>query len=366
MIINKLMLNNFRSYDKLEIEFSKNINIIIGNNGAGKTNIIESIYLLGITKSFLTNNEDEIINFNSDYLFLRGNFIINSKSKILEIGYSNKVKRLKINNTIIKRQRDYISKLNIVLFSSMDLNIIKGQPSDKRKFLNIDLSQINNKYLDLVNIYNKVLKQRNSYLKTLKKEVDVDYIYYEIITNELINISKEIVSYRLDFLNEINKKISDIYNNISLKNNKLELIYQPSISYETTNEEIIKEYKRNIKNEIKYKTTNYGIHRDSFIFNIDKKDISLFASSGQQRLAIIALKLVEVEIFKNKTKENPIILLDDVFSELDENKQNLLINGLNSNIQVILTTTDINNVNNKLRSRAKVFTIENSKLEKGE
>lgn len=366
MIINKLLLNNFRSYEKLEMNFNKSINIIIGKNGAGKTNIIESIYLLGITKSFLTNNEDELIKFSSDYFFLRGNFTISNRNKILEIGYKDNQKKLKVNNTLIKKQRDYISKLNIVLFSSSDLNIIKGQPSDKRKFLNIELSQLNNEYLDLVNVYNKILKQRNSYLKTLKNETMVDYIYYEIITNQLIDISKKIVNYRIEFLKEINIKLSDVYNKISLKNNKLELIYQPSISYFATNDQILEEYKRNINNEIKYKTTNYGVHRDSFLFNIDDVNISLFASSGQQRLAIVALKLVEVEIFKNRIKDNPIILLDDVFSELDEEKQNLLISGLNNNIQVILTTTDINNVNNKLRKKAQIFTIENSKLDEGE
>ena len=362
MIINKLVLNNFRSYSNLNISFDKNINIIIGKNGSGKTNIIESIYLLGISKSFLTNNEDELINFNSDYFFTRGMFIINEKNKVLEVSYKDNKKRLKINNTVVKKKSSYLSKLNVILFSSIDLNIIKGQPNDKRRFLNIELSQISNKYLNLVNIYNKILKQRNEYIKTIKNEKDIDYIYYEIITNELINISKEIIYFRLEFIDNINKNLSKIYNKISLKNNKLEIKYISTLSYLESNELILIEYKKNIKNEIKYKTTNIGVHRDSFIINMDNKDINLYASSGQQRLVIIALKLVEIDIFKKKTNEYPIVLLDDVFSELDEIKQNLLIENLNYNIQVIMTTTDINNINQKLRKKSKVYIIENSQI----
>lgn len=362
MVIKKLILNNFRSYKKFEINFTKNINIIIGENGAGKTNILESVYMLGISKSFLTNNDDELIYFGSDYYFIKGSFYLHNKNKLLQISYQNKNKNLKINNNIIKKKSEYLSKLNIVLFSSIDLNIIKGQPNDKRKFLNVEISQISNEYLNCVNIYNKILKQRNEYIKSIYKESDLDLIYYEIITNELINISKKIIEHRINFIKQINSIITNIYNNISQKNNKLELIYVPTLNYHNTNELILQEYKKNIKNELKYKTTNLGVHRDSFKICLDNNDANLYASSGQQRLCIIALKLAEVEIFKNVTKDFPIVILDDIFSELDEAKQNMLISNLNSNIQVILTTTDINDMNSKLRKKAKIFTIRNSEI----
>lgn len=369
MKIKKIQLINFRNFKKEKITFSKNNNIIIGDNAQGKTNIIESIYFLAITKSYRTL-ENNLINNKSDFCKVKGELIDGKISKELSIEIVNNIKTTKINNNDIKKMSDYISNLNVILVSPEDINILQGTPAERRNFLNIELSQLYKKYIKNYNEFNKILKIRNNYLKTLQNGKKLDKLFYDSILENLIDREIHIYLERKKFIDLINENISSIYYQIT-GNENLFIKYEPNIDIEDYNHDDIRKilnekYQKNIRKEIEYGSTLYGPHRDDFKFLLNGEDIKLYGSQGQQKTAIIALKLSEIEIFRNVTEKNPIILLDDIFSELDLKTRNKLIKFFPEDIQIIVTTTDLKGINRKFIENAKIFKVTEGKItEKG-
>jgi DNA replication and repair protein RecF len=365
MKITKLILKNFRNYNSLELNLNDKINIFIGNNAQGKTNILESIYILAITKSHRGFIDDNLIKKGEEFFKITGTIIEDNLDKKMEILLTKKEKKVKINNNEIKKLSDYISNLNIIIFCPDDLDIIKGSPIVRRNFLNIEISQMSNKYIKILNEYNKLLKNRNEYLKIMAINNISDKRYFNVITEKLIDIAIEIYLYRKNFIEKINNNIQNIYSDITLTKNlniKYNSFIDENIEINLLKETLIKKYNDNLKKEMDLGNTLIGPHKDDFIFFIGEEELKKYGSQGQQRAAVLSLKLSEIEIFKEMKSNYPILLLDDIFSELDEIKKNNLIKYINSDFQTIITTTDINDIDDKLIEQAKLYLVDNGKV----
>ena len=360
MQILDLKLTNFRNYEKLYLEFINGNNLIIGNNGMGKTNLVEAIYVLGFTKSFRGSTEQIIINRNQKSTKIEGN-ILSSEKNNYQFNLSNLGKKVKINNNNQEKLSDYISNINIILFTPDDLKIIKNSPSIRRKLLNVEISQLNNNYLKLLNNYNKVLKQRNSYLKTLYFNSFSSKDYLDILTEKLVDYGIKINELRKKFIDDINKHLNKIFKCIT-DSEKLEVIYESSLN-NLTKEEILKKYSTYYEKDLNTGITQFGIHHDDFSFLFNEENLKDFGSEGQQKNAILSFKLAELEIFKEIKGEYPILILDDLNSSLDDEKINNIIKLLNKDIQIFITTTSIDKISKKLLKNSKIFNIENGKVE---
>lgn len=370
MILRKLKLINFRNYKSFNINFQKNINIIVGDNAQGKTNILESIYTLALTKSYRTTNDSNLIRIEQEKFIITGETKDEKVFKKLSLELYKGTKTAKINDNIINKISDYVGNLYVILSSPDDLQMIKGAPSERRNFLNIEISQLSSNYIKKYNEFNKILKMRNDYLKLLFTNSLGDYNYLEILTNNLIEREVDIYIERKNFIDKINENLTRIYKDITnIKD--LKIIYQPNIELNNFDPEQIKrvlkdKYKRNQQREITMGMTLYGPHRDDFTFTIDNNDIKIFGSQGQQKLAFIALKFSEIPIFEEKTGTKPIILLDDIFSELDKNKKNKLIQYINNDYQVIITSNDTKDISKKILKDSNIYKIKDGKIiEKG-
>lgn len=370
MILRKIKLVNFRNYKTFNINFQKNINIIIGDNAQGKTNILESIYTLALTKSYRTTNDSNLIRLNQEKFIITGEIKDDKvfKKLSLELYKNNKVAR--INDNVINKISDYIGNLYVILSSPDDLQMIKGSPSERRNFLNIEISQLSSNYIKKYNEFNKILKMRNDYLKLLYTNSLGDYNYLEILTNNLIDREVDIYIERYNFINKINENITEIYKNITnIKD--LKIVYETNVEFSNFDPVEIKrilkdKYKKNQQREISMGMTIYGPHRDDFTFTIENNDIKIFGSQGQQKLAFIALKFSEIPIFEDKTGTKPIILLDDIFSELDKTKKNKLIQYINDDYQVIITSNDTKDISKKILNDANIYKVKDGKIiEKG-
>ena len=366
MYIKKIKLHNFRNYNSLNITLTKGINIIYGENAQGKTNLLESIYVLGFTKSHRNFIDNNLINNNSEYLTIEG--IVNDKTdNKLNIYIDSNSKILKCNNKIIKKISDYISILNIIIFYPDDLEMLKGSPILRRKYINLELSQLYSNYYVLINEYNKILKIRNEYLKKLNKKQVIDKKYIEIITGYLIDKSISIYKMRNKYITKINEYCSKIFNDI-MGIEGFNIVYKPNININLEDNKIkeylIQEYNKKINYDIKNCVTSIGPHKDDIEFYINDKNLKYYGSQGQQRVAVLALKLSEIEIFKKYKQSTPILLLDDIFSELDDKKKNNLLKYISKNIQTIITTTDLKNLDNKLIKKSKLFNIKAGEIKK--
>ena len=362
MYLKKLKLHNFRNYKNVSISLTKGINIIYGSNAQGKTNLLESIYVLGFTKSHRSFIDNSLIKNDEEYLTIEG--IINNKlDDKLNIYIDKKNKVLKYNGNLIKKVSDYISLLNIIIFEPDDLDLIKGSPQIRRKYLNLELSQLYNNYFILLNEYNKILKLRNDYLKKFNRNISVDINYLNILTNYLIDKSISIYKLRYKYIKKVNEYCEKIYKDI-MDISGFKIVYKTSIDINDNNlkEKLIKEYKKRLDYDIKLCSTSFGPHKDDIEFYINNQNLKYYGSQGQQRVAVLAFKLSEIEILKKYKGTTPILLLDDIFSELDDLKKNNLLKYISKNIQTIITTTDLNNLDKKLIKKSKLFNINNGKV----
>ena len=325
----------------------------------GKTNLVEAIYVLALTKSFRGTLDKVLIKNGKESKKIEAsikNNIINNYQLMI----SNDGKKVKINNNNISKLSDYISKISVILFNPDDLRFIKDTPSIRRKNLNVDISQLNNIYLKLLNNYNKLLKQRNLYLKSMNINSNTDSDYLDVITDKLIEIGIKIYQYRKEFIDELNMKIRDIYKKITGEDG---LIIKYISNFDSEKEKIISNYKKSLQRDIILGKTQIGVHHDDIIFIKNDNSLKDYGSEGQQKNAIISYKLAEIELFKAKNGEYPILILDDLFSELDNEKINNILNLLGEDIQTFITTTDISKVDKRILEMSKKICIQDGKLE---
>lgn len=361
MFLHNIFVSNFRNYETYNITLNKGINIFYGNNAQGKTNFLESIYVLALTKSHRSFIDNNLIQNGKTSSKIKGKIEINNIPSELEILISPKGKKLKIDNNEIKRISDYISKINIIIFYPEDLDLVKGAPADRRRYINLELSQLYSGYLNVLSDYNRLLKMRNDYLKKNMSTQNPDEKYFDALTTYLIEKAVTIYRMRQKFINKLNINSATVYKNIT-GHEGFRIEYKHHLELESfTKEEITikleEKYKHLFLAEKKLGTTLAGPHRDDFEFYLNDLNIKNFGSQGQQRVAVLSLKLGEIDIFKTYKGTNPILLLDDVFSELDDLKKNNLLMYISGDIQTIITTTDLKNLDKKFIESAQLFEV---------
>lgn len=336
--LSKISLKGFRCYKSASFSFSnKNKTIFVGKNASGKTSVVEAIYYLAFAKSFRTSKDDEIINSTDlDHVFyIKGEF---SDDTVVEIGANGKNKVIKRNNNKVKALSELVGKFMVALFCPDDLLLVKGDPKNRRKFIDSSLCQCDKEYLKALQQAKKALKERNEYLKLIDgNENKLDNNYLDAITKAYIENSCVVVKKRAKFIEDINSIAKSIVGEISEQNDTVFIKYNPDVNVDN----FWITYKNKKMVDLFAKTTTWGINRDDFDININEKDASSCASQGQVRTVCLALKLAVVEYYK-KVTNNIIVILDDVFSELDENRQNKILECISDNYQVFITTTNIN------------------------
>ena len=363
MILTNLQLKNFRNYDNLNLTFNKKINIFIGNNAQGKTNILESIYVLSLTKSHRTNKDLYLIKKDSLFTKVIGTINDNDKNTKYEVLINENGKRVSINDKPLKKVSEYLSKINAIMFCPDDLEIIKGSPQERRSFFNISISGFNNDYVRYLNEYNKILRTRNEYLKNYEI---INKEYLDVLTNKLIDLNIYIYNERKKYVETINKYLSNIYKDITGKTN-IVLKYDSFIEDEDNlRNQLEDKFNMVYNNELFQKVTLLGIHKDDFSIFIDDVKINNYGSQGQHRIAILCLKLSEIKIYEEEYNKKPILLLDDIFSELDTTKKSNIIKFIKNDLQVFITSTDLNNIDKKILKEADVYKIDNGKVVEGE
>ncbi len=357
MIIKSLELADFRNYESLHIEFSEGTNILYGDNAQGKTNILEAIYLSAITKSHKGSKDKDIVNFDKEEAHIRTYLEKDGIETRVDMHLrKNKSKGIAIDGQKIKKAAELIGLLNVVFFSPEDLSIIKNGPAERRRFVDMELCQLDQFYLYNLNHYNKIVNQRNKLLKDMYFNPSLRDTL-NIWDSQLISFGSKIIERRKLFVEQLNEIIFEIHRKLSGGKEDLVIQYEPDVMIE----DYEKYLNMNQEKDIKLKQTTTGPHRDDFCFTVGNIDIRKFGSQGQQRTAALSLKLSEIELVKKITKENPVLLLDDVLSELDSNRQNYLLSTI-GDIQTIITCTGLDEFVNNRFEIDKVFHIENGRI----
>ena len=349
MIIKSIELENFRNYDSLSINFDDYTTILYGDNAQGKTNILEAAYLSGTTKSHKGSRDKEIIKFDKDESHIKTIVLKNQREYQIDIHLrKNKSKGIAINRVPIKRAADLFGLINIIFFSPEDLNIIKNGPSERRKFMDAELCQIDKIYLSDLSNYNKALNQRNALLKEMIYKPELKETL-PIWDEQLINYGKNIIARRQQFINDINIIVKDIHSKITSGKEKIDVSYDPNIEDIFFLDELVK----NKEKDMRFCQTSVGPHRDDIKITVDGIDIRRFGSQGQQRTCALSLKLSEIKLVENTINDKPILLLDDVLSELDKNRQSDLLDNL-LDTQTIISCTGIDEF---VKNRFKLNTV---------
>lgn len=367
MFVKQLKLKNFRNYETLNINLHKSLNIIIGDNAQGKTNILESIFFGCFGKSFRTNNDKELILM--DKVFNYSKLIVQKKHVELNIEYrihEKLNKEIKINNNSMKRLSDILGNIYVVLFSPEDLSLVKGSPSIRRNFINRELSNLNRKYYKVLVDYNKVKSQRNKLLKNYNSSQKT---ILEVYDEQLIEKGSSVFFMRRNFLEKLNQISKEIHKVLTDANETLEIEYLPNINirsdfnYDTIKERFKNHLLSRRQREMKLGYTCVGPHKDDFKLLINDKDVHKYGSQGQQRTTALSLKMSEIKLIENLTGELPILLLDDVFSELDYKRQSRLLK-IFENTQTIITSTNFDKILKEQINSYKLIKIEQGKVVK--
>ncbi len=352
MIIESIELINYRNYNELHMDFSQGTNILYGDNAQGKTNILEAIYVCATTKSHRGSKDREIIQFDRDESHIKLN--LRKKDVPFRIDMhlkKNKAKGVAVNGVPIRKASELFGIVNVVFFSPEDLNLIKNGPAERRRFVDLELCQLNKLYVHSLVQYNKVVVQRNKLLKELFFRPDYEGTL-DIWDMQLVQYGKEVIKYREEFVNQLNELIQPIHYQLSGEKENLNISYEPNVK--------AADFEKNLRNsrpqDLKNKSTLTGPHRDDISFFINDIDIRKFGSQGQQRTAALSLKLAEIELVKKIVHDYPILLLDDVLSELDSSRQQHLLAVIN-HIQTMITCTGLEDfVNNRFKID-KVFKV---------
>ena len=347
-----MKLKNFRNYELLNLEFDEATNIFYGDNAQGKTNILEALYLCGTTKSHRGTKDRDMIQFGMDESHLE--IIVDKNGLDYQIDMhlkKNSAKGIAINKIPIRKASELFGIVNIVFFSPEDLNIIKNGPAERRRFIDLELSQLDKVYLNNLSNYNKIINQRNHLLK------EMDYnnkaaATLEIWEMQLVDYGNKIIQRRKQFIEQVNEIVSSIHTKLTGGRENLQLVYEPSNGNMSLEEALLKNRER----DMKIKSTSVGPHRDDICFMADDLDIRKFGSQGQQRTAALSLKLSEIELVKKVIHNKPILLLDDVLSELDKHRQNYLLDSIDD-IQTLITCTGVDEFVNHRFSINKIFHV---------
>ncbi len=358
MFFKKIKLDNFRNYDDLSLEFDPKLNIILGKNAQGKTNLIESLFIMGLGRSFRTGKDQEMIRFGSDFSKATSFIDDEGREKEIEIVYSKEGKIIKVDGVKLQRTADLLENIYIVVFSPDDLRIVKDGPESRRRFIDRELCQIKPIYYSDLGNYKKVLKQRNYLLKGNYE----DHSLFDVFDESLAEYGIRIMEERFKFVDILYSISKDIHSDISGKSEELKIEYEASFKRGITKEEYKLALKKSFEKDKAKGYTSIGPHKDDLKIEVNGIDIRSFGSQGQQRTASLSLKLAEIDLIKKETGKNAVLLLDDVLSELDINRQRYLIDSM-KDIQVFITSTDIDEKLRALLPKGKSFFVDNAKVE---
>ena len=359
MKIKQLKLKNYRNYDLLDLEFDSSTNIFYGDNAQGKTNILESIYLCGTTKSHRGTKDRDLIKFGEEESHIEAVVEKNEIPFKIDIHLKkNSPKGIAINKMPIRRASELFGIINIVFFSPEDLNIIKNGPSERRRFIDLELAQLDKVYLSDLSNYNRIVNQRNKLLKDSYNRQEI-LETLDVWDMQLAHYGKKIIDRRNLFIYQLNEIAGKVHERLTGEKEILNISYEPS----NGNMDLEQAIKNNRERDIRMKSTSVGPHRDDICFMTDEVDIRKFGSQGQQRTAALSLKLSEIELVKEVTKDTPILLLDDVLSELDKHRQNYLLDSI-CDVQTLITCTGVDDFVNHRFSINKMFHVEKGNVTK--
>lgn len=363
MQIERLALKNYRNYESLDLSFSPKINVLIGENAQGKTNIMEAIYVLSMAKSHRTSNDRELIRWEQEYGKIEGDIMRKYGKLPLELVISRKGKRARVNHLEQKRLSLYIGQLNVVMFAPEDLHLVKGSPQVRRRFLDMEIGQISPSYLHDLLTFQKLLKQRNAILKANRGKLDFTDIMFDVYTEQYIQVAVQIIRKRFYFIELLQKWAEPIHKGISRGMELLKVTYGTlkDIDSGQTEKEMRLILEQKLlevrKRELERGLTLIGPHRDDLYFYVNGYDIQTYGSQGQQRTTALSLKLAEIELIKQEIDESPVLLLDDVLSELDDYRQSHLLNTIHGEVQTFVTTTNIAGIDHETIHQANIFNV---------
>jgi DNA replication and repair protein RecF len=359
MIIKSLKLKNYRNYDLLDLTFDSQTNILYGNNAQGKTNILEALYLSGTTKSHRGTKDRDLIQFERDEAHLET--IVEKRGIQYQIDMhlkKNSPKGIAVNKIPIRKASELFGIVHFVFFSPEDLNIIKEGPSGRRRFIDMELSQLDKVYLSNLSNYNRIINQRNSLLKEIYRQENLmDTL--DIWDLQLAEYGTRVIESRKQFIKKVNEIIYDIHSKLTGGSENLFLEYESSVGSGSLEQAL----KKNRERDVRLKSTSVGPHRDDLCFMAGNLDIRKFGSQGQQRTAALSLKLSEIELVKLLIRDTPVLLLDDVLSELDKHRQNYLLDSIHD-IQTVITCTGLDEFVNHRFSINKIFHVKNGQVAK--
>ncbi len=365
MQLTDIQLKDFRNYDDLDVSFSPGVNVFIGENAQGKTSLLEAIYMLSLARSHRTSNEKDAIRWQQEFARIEGNVATKTNPHLpLTLTISKSGKRAKVNHLDQSRMSDYIGKLNVVLFAPEDLELIKGAPQLRRKFIDMELGQMSPKYLYESVQYHHLLKQRNVYLKQLLNHESKDQVYLDILTEQLATSATHVIYQRLHFIDQLEHLAKPIHATISHQLEELTLRYRAPIDLtmdmteDAIYDQLMEKFQEQKEHELRRGVTLVGPHRDDLTFKVNGRDVQKFGSQGQQRTTVLSMKLAEIELMHELLGEYPILLLDDVLSELDNERQTHLLKSIQSKVQTFLTTTSLEGIQRELIEEPKVFNID--------
>ncbi|MBK0348380.1 DNA replication/repair protein RecF [Aerococcaceae bacterium zg-ZJ1578] len=369
MKIKQLNLQNYRNYQHLDLTFNDGLTIFTGENAQGKTNLVEAIFLLSLAKSHRTNRDYELIKSDAEGAKISALVETNNFELPLELFLNKKGKVAKVNHIEQAKLSHFVGQLNVILFAPEDMQLIKGSPALRRRFLDIEIGQSQPIYLVELLQYNRILKQRNQYLKQFGRQSSFDSIYFEVLTEQLIEKAVNVINYRLNYISHLEKIAQPIHFNLSNQRDSLKLEYVSSsskLNYEQKQHlhiQLTKLFHEAISREKEMGVTAYGPHRDDLIFYVNEQPAQFFGSQGQQRTIVLSIKLAEIEFINQIKGEYPILLLDDVLSELDDNRQHLLMQYIEGKVQTFLTTASIKGLKLQRLNYPSIFYIENGTVQ---
>ena len=364
MYIEELALKDYRNYETLSAEFENKVNVILGENAQGKTNVMESIYVLAMAKSHRTSNDKDLIRWDREYAKIEGRVQKQYSSLPLQLVISKKGKKAKCNHIEQQKLSQYVGNLNVVMFAPEDLNLVKGSPQVRRRFIDMEIGQVSPIYLHDMSQYQKILQQRNHFLKMMQIKKQTDQTMLEILTEQFIQVGVRIILKRFEFLRMLEKWAGPIHQGISRGLETLKIEYKPSVDVledQDLSKMIIsfeEKFSKVKAREIERGTTLFGPHRDDLLFFVNDRDVQTFGSQGQQRTTALSVKLAEIELIHTQIGEYPILLLDDVLSELDDYRQSHLLNTIQGKVQTFVTTTSVEGIHHQTLKDASTFVVE--------
>lgn len=368
MFLAETELKFYRNYRYLSKKWHPGINILLGNNAQGKTNLLESLYVLAVGKSHRTSKDKEWIYFGEPFAYIKAVVMKRTGPVSLDVIVSEKGKKVKINGLEQRRLSDFVGTLNAVMFAPEDLDIVKGAPSQRRRFMDMEIGQVSLSYLYNLNSYNKIMMQRNQLLKAIaRKEKKRDLL--EIWNQQLVEYGVKIVLKRAYFIEKLQQWAKEIHSTITNNKEELYIQYESSLDYanvrneEALQEQYLSQLQHMYDKELERGSTLVGPHRDDLIFYINNQDVQIFGSQGQQRTTALSVKLAEIELIHEEIGEYPILLLDDVFSELDDQRQSDLLKSIKDKCQTFITTTSIDGISEDILAESKLFYIANGHIE---